>query len=385
MSALRHPTILVLAFWLVCAGLFEVEATLFGAFMFSLRAGPEVLGLVLGVGLGIGALGSLLGGQLTDRIGARLTLLSSVALTAFGLAVEGFSTSWPIAALGFLIIQGAQMPSYPASLRLIGEVAPEQMGNAFGFLSTVYSLVAIGGALLTGWLAQETGWSAVFFAKAGLHLLALLVMVLFLPPSHGRPARALQNQYNKLGLLSPLRSALLRYVYGAVVIGTILGYAPSFLAYDPRLAGNPLVLARFPSIYNAVWLLSNWPAGLLGDRFGRWKVVVGGYALASLAWLFFSWPQGVEALYLLYALYCLGNSAGSYAGLLAMECAPQEEQGRAVGLFDAFRMAGAAIGEGFGGLLWRGVGAGPSYFLAALGMGLACFLLLCMISRLNAD
>ena len=371
---LRHPTILVLAFFQLCAGLLEVGTTLFGAFMRSLQAGPEVLGLVLGLGWGAAALGSLLGGQAADRLGARTTLLGGVALTALGLLVEGISTAWPAAALGFFLIQGAQMASHPAVLRLVEEAASGRTGNAVGFLDTVYALVAVGGALLAGWLAQEAGWPAVFLLKAGLYLLAFLPMLLLIP--RGRPAHPPEEPGTRRGWPALLRNASLRYICASVVAVTLLGYAPSFLAYDPRLAGSPWVLARFPAIYNAAWLLSSWPAGLLGDRLGRWKVVIGGYALMGLAWLLFPWPQEVAFLYPLYALYCLGNSAGFYSTLLAMECVPQEEQGRAVGLFDTCMLAGAAMGEGCGGLLWEGLGAGPSYLLAALGMGLGCLLLL---------
>lgn len=371
---LRHPTVLVLAFFQVCAGLLEVGTALFGAFMFSLKAGPEVMGLVLGVGWGIGALGSLLGGQLADRLGARRTLLGGVALTALGLVVEGLSLCWPVAALGFLLIQGSQMASHPAVLRLVEEATSGRMGNAIGFLDTVYALVAVGGALLAGHLAEAVGWPAVFLSKAGLYLLALFLMLALLP--RGRPAPSAEARSERRGWPALLRNASLRYICASVVVVTVLGYAPSFLAYDPRLAGSPQGLSRFPAIYNAAWLLSSWPAGLLGDRIGRWKVVIGGYALMGLAWLLFPWPQEVFPLYLLYALYCLGNSAGFYATLLAMECVPQDEQGRAVGLFDTCMLAGATIGEGCGGLLWGGLGAGPSYLLAALGLGLGCLLLL---------
>lgn len=371
---LRHPTVLALAFFQVCAGLLEVGTALFGAFMLSLKAGPEVMGLVLGIGWGAAALGSLFGGQLADRLGARGTLLGGVALTTLGLVVEGISPTWPVAASGFLLIQGAQMASHPAILRLVEEAAPGQTGNAVGFLDTVYSLVAVGGALLAGWLAEAAGWPAVFLSKAGLYLLALLPMFVLLP--RGRPAVSPETQPGKWGWPTLLQNAPLSHICAAVVVVTVLGYAPSFLAYDPRLGGSPQVLSRFPAIYNAAWLLSSWPAGLLGDRIGRWRIVIGGYALMGLAWFLFPWPQEVMLLYLLYAFYCLGNSAGSYATLLAMECVPREKEGRAVGLFNTCMVAGAAAGEGCGGLLWGGLGAGPSYLLAALGMGLGCLLLI---------
>ncbi len=373
MQVLGHPTVLALAFFQLCAGLLEVGTALFGAFMLSLKAGPEAMGLVLGSGWGVAALGSLLGGQLADRVGARTTLLGSVALTTLGLVVEGLSPSWPVAASGFLLIQGAQMASHPAVLRVVEEAASGRTGNAVGFLDTVYSLVAIGGALRAGWLAEAAGWPVVFLSKAGLYLLALLPMFALVP--HGRAAHPSEVPHGKQEWPALLRNTSLRYVCASVAAITVLGYAPAFLAYDPRMP-SPQVLSRFPAIYNAACLLSSWPAGLLGDRIGRRKIVIGGYGLMGLAWLLFPWPREVSLLYLLYALYGLGNSAGFYATLLAMECVPQEAQGRVVGLLDTCMLAGAAIGEGCGGLLWSGLGAGPSYLLASLGMGLGCLLLL---------
>jgi predicted MFS family arabinose efflux permease len=272
------------------------------------------------------------------------------------------------------------MVSRPAALRLIAEAVPDRVGDALGFLNTAYSVVAIGGALLAGWLAQEAGWSTVFLAKTGLNLSALLAMALAIPPPRGRPTPTPRSQPEGWGWLL-LRRAPLRYIYAAVIVGTVLGYAPSFLAYDPRLAGNPLALAWLPSIYNAVWLLSNWPIGLLSDRVGRWKVVAGGYALASLAWFLFPWPREAAHLYLLYALYGLGDSATSYAELLAMEKAPKEKQGQALGLFNALRFVGSGVGESCGGLLWSRIGAGASYTLAALGASTACLLVLHQASR----
>ncbi len=55
--------------------------------------------------------------------------------------------------------------------------------------------------------------------------------------------------------------------------------------------------------------------------------------------------------YLLYSLYCLGNSLGFYASVFALDVAPERFKGRAVGLFDAAMYSGSALGDGAGGLL----------------------------------
>jgi MFS family permease len=369
-----NRVVAALAVLQVAAGIIEVDVTLFGAFMRSMGAGSEVLGLVLGLGYGAAVLGSLAGGRLADQVGPRSWLLLCLALVSAGLAVQGASASWLVAALGFLLVQGAQAALRPAALRLLADAAWEQMGSVLGFLSSTYSAVAIGGALLAGWLAQEVGWWAVFLAKAALHLLALVTLAVLLPSPRGKPGgtalRAEKKDWTDL-----LEHAPLRYIYAAAIAGAVLGYAPSFLAYDPRLAGSTLVLAGFAAIYNAAWLLGGWPAGLLGDRFGRWRIVVGGYTAAGLAWLLFPWQRELAQLYLLYALHCLGSVASSYIELLAVEKAPPERQGQVVGLLNALRLAGSAAGEGFGGILWRAVGAEASYLLAGTGMGAAALLL----------
>jgi MFS family permease len=258
-----NRVVAALAVLQVTAGIIEVDVTLFGAFMRSMGAGSEVLGLVLGLGYGAAVLGSLAGGRLADQVGPRSWLLLCLALVSAGLAVQGASASWLVAALGFLLVQGAQAALRPAALRLLADAAWKQMGSVLGFLSSTYSAVAIGGALLAGWLAQEVGWWAVFLAKAALHLLALVTLAVLLPSPRGKPGGTALRAEGR-GWADLLEHAPLRYIYAAAIAGAVLGYAPSFLAYDPRLAGSTLVLAGFASIYNAAWLLGGLarrPAG----------------------------------------------------------------------------------------------------------------------------
>ena len=365
--ALTHPTVLGLLCLQVCGAALDVGIALFALFMADRGASARELGWVLGSGWAIAVGASLLGGQAADRWGPRRTILAGTASVMLGLLGEALSRTWFPAGASYLLVQAGQAVLYPAVLRGIGAATREQAGSVLGFLHTCYSALGIPGALLAGWVAERWGWGVLYEAKAALYLGACAVLFVLLPKGNMAPRSARSEETRLWWPL--LRHVALRYTCAAVILVTLCGYASSFYPYDlrARFGLGPAVLARFAAIYNAVWLLSNWPAGIASDRWGRRPVAVLGYGLMALAWAFFPWVSRVASLYALYALYSLGNSLGYYATLVAMEAVPRPEQGRAVGLFNACIQGGAALGESAGGALWGIVGATWSYLLAALG------------------
>jgi DHA1 family multidrug resistance protein-like MFS transporter len=374
MALYRNRTLLALAFFQVCAGLIEVESILFGAFMSSLGATPDTLGFVLGAGYAVGVLGSILGGRLVDIVGARIVFLGSIALSIVGLVVEAFSPTWIVAAVGFFMIQFSQMSLRPSALRIVAEAFPDSMGAALGFLYMAYSGVAVAGPLLAGWLAQHYGWNVVFMGKAGLYLLAFFVLAMFIPT--GSKLVSLKQEEKHEGWVFVFRRMPLVMLYVAAFIGAFFSYASSFLSYDPRLSASSLALAVFPSIFNLSQLVSSWPSGVLGDKAGYWKIVLGGAVLMGCAWLLFPIPSETVFLYILYLVFSIGSIMSNYIEVLAVKLSPTTGQGLAVGFLDAARFMGFSLGEIFGGMLWQYAGASVSYLLAGLGYILAYVFLL---------
>jgi len=101
-----------------------------------------------------------------------------------------------------------------------------------------------------------------------------------------------------------------------------------------------------------------------------------GYGLTGVAWFLFPFTPSLPVTYLLYSLYCLGNSLGFYASVFALDVAPERFKGRAVGLFDAAMYSGSALGDGTGGLLWQRWGTGFSFALAGGAYFLGTLLLM---------
>jgi MFS family permease len=113
-----------------------------------------------------------------------------------------------------------------------------------------------------------------------------------------------------------------------------------------------------------LWAVSNYPMGLLSDKVGRKKIIVPGFTLMELAWLLFAVPQSLSWLFILYAVYSLGNSMGFYTTALVMDITSEQKKGTAVGIFNCFMYLGVFLSGIVGGALWESIGALASFRVA---------------------
>lgn len=335
---------------------------------------PAQLGLILGAGWGASVLGSLAGGHLADHIGPRRTVLLIAALVALGLLGKALSRHWLQAGAWHLLGMGAQAALFPAAVTLLKGAVGEEVGSPLGFLNTAFSVVAVPGAALTGWVVERWDWSALFLGKCAPYLVALPLLFLLLPEV-GREAREREERARWRDAFS--QPALL-WVSASVFVVTVGGYCHAFYPYfvQERFAASVQRLALFDSIYNGVWMLSNWPAGVLADRVGRSQMAMMGYGITGLAWFLFPLAPSLPFTYLFYSLYCLGNSMGFYASVFALDVSPEGFKGRAVGLFNAAMHLGSALGDSAGGVLWQRLGAVFSFTMAFSAYLLGTLLLL---------
>jgi FSR family fosmidomycin resistance protein-like MFS transporter len=141
-----------------------------------------------------GAIGTLVGGRLVDRIGRRTVLVGSIVaqiplLLAFMLAPGGFLAGALLAAIGFVTVM-----SFSVSVVMGQEYLPSRLGIASGV--TLGFAIGVGGvaAAILGAIADAAGLETVMWIVAALPLLGLaLAQTLPLTPAElrlNRPARA---------------------------------------------------------------------------------------------------------------------------------------------------------------------------------------------------
>jgi MFS transporter, FSR family, fosmidomycin resistance protein len=140
----------------------------------------------LTVMLAAGAVGTLAGGRLVDRLGARVVLVGSIAaqvslLAGFVLA-SGVAASVLLAAIGFVTIM-----SFSVTVVLGQEYLPHRLGIASGVM--LGTAIGVGGvaAVLLGTLADAAGLNAVMWTIAALPVPAL-ALALSLPRGRGERA-----------------------------------------------------------------------------------------------------------------------------------------------------------------------------------------------------
>ncbi len=135
-----------------------------------------VAGLVLFLHSGASALGSLVGGYLFDRIGARPVLVTGLFLSSGLMGLLGIFQSWPLY-VGVMILFGFTIsPVFPVLYALSAKSWPEGGRQGFNFLYVMTNLGVAVGTALGGLVAARSFQLAFLSAGTAFFLFALLVL-----------------------------------------------------------------------------------------------------------------------------------------------------------------------------------------------------------------
>lgn len=230
--------------------------------------------LALSLTTGSLAMSILLCGPLSDRLGRRAVMTTSLFTAAALHLASAAAPGWP-AFLALRTAEGFALGGAPAIAMayLAEEVDPRGLGFAMGLYVGGTSIGGMAGRIVTGLLADLLDWRG---AEAGIGLLGVAAaagFVWLLPPSRnfvGKPFASLTE--TATGVLRQFGRPGLPAVYGsgALLVG---GFVTVYNYAGFRLQAPPYGLSQSAS--GAVFLLyalgpaSATAAGALADRVGR--------------------------------------------------------------------------------------------------------------------
>lgn len=347
-----------------------------------LGAPKSVIGLIEGVAESTASLLKVFSGWLSDKLGKRKPLiLFGYSLSDLSKPLLTFTTSWTqVFAIRFADRFGKGVRTAPRDALIADSTTKNLRGKAFGFHRALDTAGAATGPFLAFLIlsVSHNNYRRVFLFSAIPGTLAILVLVFFLKEKAHKDHSVERPRITFASLSREFKIFTL--------VSTVFALGNSSDAFLLLRAQNlGIAVALVPIVYflfNIVYTILAMPAGILSDRIGRKKVIIGGYLTFALIYLGFAianraiyvWP-----LFALYGVYYALTEAVQKA--FVGDLAPSGLTGTAMGTYNTLIGIAMLPASLIGGALWQYFGAPATFFYGAGLAFLAAMLLL--VSRIG--
>lgn len=346
----------------------------------SFGASGKGLGLLIAIFSVMQFIFSPIWGSYSDRFGRKPMLVigafgNALSLVLFGLATELWMV-YAARALGGML----SAATLPTAMAYISDTTESKnRGGGMGVIGAAMGTGMVLGPGLGGLLAAES-LSTPFFVASGLSMLALFLILIFLPESLPKSHREngveikgfdlkqiWQAMFGPMGYLMILSFVVF---FGLTNFEGIFGlYAHHRFDYNPAQVGTVMMVIGVISA-----IVQGGLTGPLTRRFGERAVIKASLIGSSVGFLLMLWAYSDLTLYITVGLFVLANAMlrPGIAALVSMEA--QGGQGTALGLANSFMSLGRIVGP-----LWAGMMFDIQISLPYLS-GAVIFLFLYLIS-----
>lgn len=259
-------------------------------------------------------------------------------------------------------------------------VPPDRQAGAVAAMFMGLTIATVGGVPLATWAAEQFGWRTVFWAIAGLGVLAMISLRLALPVI---PADAGADMRAELRVLRrpPVLIALALTVTASVAMFAVFTYIAPILQQE-TLASSTFV-AGMLVLYGLGLTLGNWLGGRYADRSLDGTLIV---SLAGTTVLLVLFSVGMKhALPAAVLIFLWGVT--SFAVVPPLQMRVMAAAGDAPNLASAVNIGAFNLGNALGAVLGGAViGAGLGYAAVVLsGAAVAGLCLVFVIARQRRD
>ncbi|MDT3713327.1 MFS transporter [Pseudomonas soli] len=328
--------------------------------------------LVLSVSTAMLAIGLLVTGPISDRIGRKPVMVFALLCAALSTLASAVMPSWELV-LATRALVGLSLSGLAAVAMtyLSEEIHPQHIGLAMGLYIGGNAIGGMSGRLITGVLIDFVSWHTAMLVIGGLALVAAVVFWKVLPESRNFRPQSLKPRSLLDGFVMHFKDAGLPWLFleafllmGAFV--TLFNYIGYRLLAGPYHMNQALV--GLLSVVYLSGIYSSAQVGALADKLGRRKVfwasivVMAGGLLMTLAN-----PLAMIILGMLvftFGFFGAHSVASSWIGRRALRA-----KGQASSLYLFSYYAGSSVAGTVGGVFWHYAGwEGVGMFIGSLLM-----------------
>jgi len=332
----------------------------------SFGATPTQVGLLVASYAAAQLVGAPVLGRISDRLGRKPVLLISLTGTLIGFLMLGFANSLAML-FASRILDGFTGGNISVAQAYITDITDENnRAKGLGMLGAAFGLGFIIGPAVGGVLSVY-GFATPAFVAAGLSLISILSVMLFLPESLTDAARsALANREQQKFSIENLWQTInrprvgpilnVRFFYGLAfaTFQTIFPlYAQYKLGLDARSTGFVLTYVGILVVFVQGFLV-----GWLASRYNEYRLIFLATLLMTVS--LFAWAAAPNLLFVLVILAPLALAAGTLNTLLnstLSKAVYPEEVGGTLGISASLESLTRVISPTAGGLLLGSLGA----------------------------
>jgi MFS family permease len=350
-------------------------------FAMYLGAGPEAIGLAVGISTVTGIFFKLPAGALSDVIGRRRTMLAGLGFFAVIPFAYFFVDSYASLVVVRFLHGFATAVYGPVAMAVVADVAGERKGEMLSWFSSVAIIGTLAGAPVGGLIVSLMGGAAGatnatfhvvygIVAATGLASLLLGFRILLteeVPAGAGFAARMAQFVSGIREVGSDRRVVAASAMEG--VQNMTMGALEAFLPiYAVTVAGlSAFEAGLLWAVQVVVTMLAKPVMGRISDRYGRKPLIVAGLVSCAVPFALIPHLTGFWTLVPACLLFGFGEAlvTSSSAAMVADLCKARH-YGTAMGVFGTIFDVGHASGPILGGLLVGALGYGWAFFLMSL-------------------
>ena len=330
------------------------------------------------------ALGSLVWGNLSDRFGPRLVVLTGSVALATALALVSRATSLMAFQLLFgLVVGGATAAIFAPMMACVTGWFDTNRSLAVSLVSAGMGMAPMTMSPLAAWLISTHNWRTSFqilAAVAGVVMIPMALLVRRPPALKSEHVILPTYQAPQSGIT--LRQAIRSRQFITLLLTNFFCCAthsgPIFHTVSYAIScGIPLIAAvSIYSVEGLAGLGGRVAFGFLGDRFGAKRVLVSGLLLQAFGALAYFFVRELSAFYAVAAFFGF-----IYAGVmplyavLARENFPLRMMGTIIGGTAMAGSLGMATGPLAGGLIYDTFASYGWLYIGACGSGIGAFLI----------
>jgi MFS family permease len=349
-------------------------------------AGWSVAGVSSAMTIGFLAMAfaSMAWGSLSDRLGARVIVLIGSTILAASIALASRATSLIEFQLTFGLLVGAATAAiFAPMIACVTGWFDTHRSLAVSLVSAGMGMAPMTMSPLVAWLASNHDW------RTTLQIVAVIVAVVMIPVSllirrppalaGGKEAAIVEAELQSAMTVSQaVRSPqfIILLLTNFFCCATHSGPIIHTVSYAIT-CGIPMIAAvTIYSVEGLAGMGGRIAFGILGDRLGAKRVLVGGLlaqAFGALAYVFVSQLAGFYAVAALFGFIYAGTMP-LYA-VIARENFPLRMMGTVIGGTAMAGSLGMATGPLAGGLIYDTFGSYTWLYVGSWGMGLGAFLI----------